>query len=134
VKSLIFERIASLLFPIIHAFAFFIFLRGHNSAGGGFVAGLISASAFIILALARDVESARRKLPISPLTLTGLGLFLAFAAVWLPGLSGREFMLGLWGSALGQHWGTPQLFDLGVYTVVVGVTQLLIFELLETED
>jgi multicomponent Na+:H+ antiporter subunit B len=133
-NSIIFERIARLLFPVINIFAFFIFMRGHHHAGGGFIAGLISASSFIILALATDIKTARQRLPISPIVLSGIGLLAGFAAVCLSALQGREFMVGLWTKALGQDWGTPQLFDLGVFIVVLGVSQLLIFELMETED
>ena len=61
----------------IDAFVY-IFLRGHNQPGGGFIAGLITAVALILQYMARGYEWTRERLPVAynlvavPLAFAGL--------------------------------------------------------------
>ena len=45
--SSILQTAARALMPLLLVFAVFLLLRGHNEPGGGFVAGLVVAIAFI---------------------------------------------------------------------------------------
>ena len=112
------------LLPLALAVAAYLFLRGHNLPGGGFVAGLVTAVALILQYLAAGIDFARPRLPQRAPELLALGLALAAgtgAASWL---FGRPFLTGAHG-----HVGLPLvgeveiasalLFDLGVYLVVV---------------
>lgn len=137
-NSLILQTATRLIHPLLIFFSIFVFLRGHNAPGGGFVGGLMAAAGFALYAIAHDAASARRALRIEPRWLIGGGLLLAGASGLLGPASGRPFMRGLWAGieviGLGPlDVGTPFVFDLGVYLVVWGVALLILFALMEEE-
>jgi multicomponent Na+:H+ antiporter subunit B len=136
VKPLILPTAARLLLPLLLLFSVFLLLRGHNQPGGGFAAGLVAAAAFALYAIATDVPTARRALGVAPRTLLGVGLLVALGSGLLPVLGGRQFLMGLWGylslPGIGQvDVGTPLLFDVGVFLVVLGVTLTIVLSLAE---
>jgi multicomponent Na+:H+ antiporter subunit B len=63
-----------------------------------------------------------------------VGLLSALGSGCLSLVTGQPFLTGLWSTqevpVLGKI-GTPLLFDMGVYLVVVGITLLIIFSLAE---
>lgn len=126
--SSIFRTAARLLMPLILLFSVFLLLRGHNLPGGGFVGGLVAAAAFSLYAMAYGVERAQRALLVQPLTLLGLGLLIAVVSGLPAALRGQPFLTAQW--ALGPVTvGTPVVFDIGVFLVVVGVVLMMIFSL-----
>lgn len=136
--SLFLKTTTRLLMPFLLLFSIFLFLRGHNEPGGGFAGGLVAAAAFALCSIAFDVAEARRILRVEPRQLIGAGLLIALLSGGLSLLSGQPFLTGLWGSLplpdLGKiDIGTPLLFDLGVYLVVMGTTTTIIFALEEAE-
>lgn len=135
-NSLILRTATRFMLPLLLLFSLFLLLRGHNSPGGGFSGGLVAACAFVLYAIAFGVPEARRALGPDMRTVMGVGLLVALGS-GLPGmLTGRPLMTGVWTKVnlrgMGeQHVGTPLLFDLGVYVVVVGVTLTIILSLAE---
>lgn len=132
--SMILSTATRYLLPLLLMFSIFLLLRGHNEPGGGFVGGLVAAAALALYAMALGLRSARQVLAIDPRTLIYVGLLTA-AVSGLPALfRGLEFMTGLWSTqtlpVIGKL-GTPLLFDVGVYLVVIGVTLTIIFALME---
>ena len=78
--------IMRLLFPVIGTCAVYLFLRGHDLPGGGFVAGLAMAVAFIVQYMAGGTRWVEARLPILPVRWMGLGLLFAAgtgAGAWL---------------------------------------------------
>jgi multicomponent Na+:H+ antiporter subunit B len=131
--SLILRTASRYLLPLLLLFSVFLLLRGHNEMGGGFVGGLVAATAFSLYAMGYGVQLARQALRINPRILIGAGLLVALASGILPLFAGWPFMTGLWqhpDSPVG-HVGTPLLFDAGVYLLVLGVTLTIIFNLAE---
>jgi multicomponent Na+:H+ antiporter subunit B len=122
------------LLPLLLLFSVFLLVRGHNEPGGGFVGGLVAAAAFALYAIAFGVKPTREMLKLHPRTLLGLGLTVAVAAGLLSVLVGLPYMTGMWTSivlpAIGKL-GSPMLFDVGVYLVVVGMVLMIVFELAE---
>ncbi len=101
-------------------FSLYVYYRGHNDPGGGFVGGLIAAAGLIVYGFPRNVDPVRKLLRVSPFSLLGVGLCFALLS-GLPGLMlDKPFLTHVWTHALGLHLGTPMLFDMGVYLVVVG--------------
>lgn len=134
--SLILQTAVRYLLPLLLLFSLFVFGRGHNEPGGGFVGGLIAAAAFVLYAIAYDAGAARRILPVDPRVLIGLGLLTALVSGLISLLNGQPFMTGQWSSFELPGFGkveisTPVLFDLGVYLTVLGVTLVIIFALAE---
>ena len=84
--SLILRVAARVLVPLLLLFSLFMLLRGHNLPGGGFVGGLVAASAFVLYVLTAGVQASRKVLRVEPHTLLGLGLVCAtpFATHALP--------------------------------------------------
>ena len=117
------------LMPLLLLFALFLLLRGHNEPGGGFVAGLVVAAAYELYAIGYGVEKARAAMPVRTTTLLGVGLFIALASGLIPVLFGAPFLAGTW--LVPGVLGTPLLFDIGVFLVVIGVVLTMTFALAE---
>jgi multicomponent Na+:H+ antiporter subunit B len=134
--SLILRSAARLLLPLLLLFSIFLLLRGHNEPGGGFSGGLVAAAAFALLTIATDVPTTRRTLRMSPRLFIGAGLLVAVASGAIGLIGGGVFLTGLWaelplpgGAKLAV--GTPLLFDVGVYLVVIGVVLTIVLSLME---
>jgi multicomponent Na+:H+ antiporter subunit B len=130
VASPIFRTAARLLMPLLLVFSVFLLLRGHNEPGGGFVGGLVAASAFALYGIAFGVQRARQALLVQPLTLLGTGLLIALASGLPAVLEGQPFLTAFWASGP-VAFGTPAVFDAGVFLVVAGVVLMMIFSLAE---
>lgn len=113
-----------ILAPILYLLAVFLFLRGHNEPGGGFIAGLAAAAAIQLQILSRGDVYIRNRIGRYLHPLTGIGLVLAASAALL-GLRNGGFFKNVWTSiTIGEttiDLGTPVMFDLGVFLVVVSV-------------
>ena len=123
-RTLIFRTIAPGLTSLMLLFSVFVLLRGHNEPGGGFIGGLIAASAFAIHGIAFGVVSVRRALYFHPMAVAGFGLFLAAMSGFLSLFFEVPFLTGIWWSidlpGLSLDLSTVMAFDIGVYLVVVG--------------
>jgi multicomponent K+:H+ antiporter subunit A len=126
--------IMRLMFPVITVLAFYLLLRGHNLPGGGFVAGITLAVAVILQYMAGGARWAESGLRIRPTRWIGTGLLLAGATgagAWLfahPFLTSHTLHLAL--PLLGEvHLPSAFLFDLGVFSLVVGATGLILIAL-----
>jgi multicomponent Na+:H+ antiporter subunit B len=126
-RSLILQKVARGILPVTTLFALYLLLRGHNHPGGGFIAGLVTASALVLQGLAFGAERTRRQLfrLIRPAPWVGLAIAIA-AGMWgvvmgLPFLTHGHWYLNLPGGD-SVHLSTTLVFDIGVYMVVVGAT------------
>lgn len=126
--------IMRLMFPVIAVLAFYILLRGHNLPGGGFVAGITLAVAVILQYMAGGTRWTESRLAIRPTRWIGTGLVLAGttgAGAWLfahPFLTSHTAQLAL--PLVGEvHLPSAFFFDLGVFSLVVGATGLMLIAL-----
>lgn len=123
---------------IILMFAVHIFFAGHYTPGGGFVGGLLTASAIVLLMLAFDLETVKKILPVNYVFMTAVGLLIALGTASASIIFDVPFFthaydyfnLPLFGKT-SLH--SAALFDLGVYLVVVGVTMTIIQTIGEDE-
>jgi multicomponent Na+:H+ antiporter subunit B len=129
-SSSILRTAARVLMPLLLLFALFLLLRGHNEPGGGFVGGLIVAAAFALHAIAYGVAASRRALVVEPSTLLGAGLLVALLSGLLAVIVGQPFLTSQW-ITIGITLGTPLIFDVGVFLVVIGVVLTMTFTLAE---
>jgi multicomponent Na+:H+ antiporter subunit B len=128
-NSLILTAVSRLVGGLMLAFSIYLLLRGHNEPGGGFVGGLVAASAVALIAMANGAASARRALLVEPRVLIVTGLAVAVAAGLLAAFAAKPFLTGLWQVVAGLPLGTPLLFDIGVYFTVFGAVAMLILAL-----
>jgi len=120
-----------LALPIIALFAVFLFMRGHNLPGGGFVAGLTLSVAIILQYMVGGTAWVESKMRLHPQRWIGLGLLFAVLTgmgAWLFGYPfltshGAHLHLPLVGEI---HVPSAFLFDLGVFSLVVGATMLIL--------
>lgn len=120
-----------LLLPIAALISVYFLLRGHNLPGGGFVGGLIMATAIILQYMVGGVVWVESRPLIQPQTWIALGMLTAGSAamlVWLyakPFLSAQSWNLTV--PLIGTiHTSSALLFDIGVYMLVVGSTVLML--------
>ena len=126
--------IVQLLLPVSGMVAVFFLLRGHNEPGGGFVAGLIVATAVILQYLVGGTAWAESRTRIHPQYWIGLGLLCAAGAGLSAWLVPRPFLSALaWDATLPMigtvHLSTVLLFDVGVFLLVIGATVLILVAL-----
>jgi multicomponent Na+:H+ antiporter subunit B len=131
--SIIFRTATRYMFPPLLVFSVDLLLRGHHYPGGGFVGGLFAGTAFSLYALAFSVAEARGILRIDPRDITAAGLAVALLSGIPPLFSGAAFLTGTWWELPFMDLGTPLIFDIGVYLVVLGVLLTLVFSLGEEE-
>ncbi len=120
-----------LLLPFAAVVSAYIFMRGHNEPGGGFVAGLVLSVALILQYIISGVEWVEAHLPLVPRRWIATGLLCALAtgagavALGYPFLTTHTAHLHLpW---LGDvHVASALFFDIGVFTLVVGSTLLIL--------
>ncbi|HUX83107.1 MAG TPA: monovalent cation/H+ antiporter subunit A [Halothiobacillus sp.] len=131
---LLFQTLSQLLLPLTLVFGLYILLRGHNAPGGGFIAGLIVASALITQYLAHGIHHTENRLLIPTHGAIGLGLLLALGTGLASIGAGYPFLTSTFG-----HWQIPFLgnlelasamvFDLGVFLVVLGASVLMLVQM-----
>jgi multicomponent Na+:H+ antiporter subunit B len=133
-RSLIFLTATTYLLPLLLLLSIYLMLHGHDFPGGGFVGGLVASAAFALYAISHGVEESRKMIRVDPRTLIGVGLLMALLSGCLSLLWGEPFLTGMWTTlepVIEWEIGTPVVFDLGVYFVVIGATLTIIFSLAE---
>ncbi|MFZ2858904.1 monovalent cation/H+ antiporter subunit A [Acidovorax sp.] len=120
-----------LLLPFATVVAFYLFMRGHNEPGGGFVAGLVFSVALLLQYIVSGTHWVEAHLPLFPRRWIGTGLLFALGTglgaivVGYPFLTSHTVHLNL--PLLGDiHVASAMFFDMGVFTLVVGSTLLIL--------
>jgi multicomponent K+:H+ antiporter subunit A len=134
-SPLLMRTTMSWVLPLALVVSVYIFLRGHNQPGGGFIAGLITAMALIIQYMALGQDEAERRLKAAAGRLYELWIALGLCIAGLTGIAAWAWQRPFLTSAhahvspiiLGElHLTSAAVFDLGVYITVVGATMLII--------
>ncbi|MFA7623462.1 MAG: monovalent cation/H+ antiporter subunit A [Pusillimonas sp.] len=126
--------LARLLLPMAALVSVFFLLRGHNLPGGGFVAGLIFATAIILQYVVGGTLWVEARQNIKPQYWLGLGALIAGGAAISAWWVARPFLaafkvdlaLPLVGSL---KLSSVLIFDIGVYMLVIGSTVLILVAL-----
>ncbi|MBQ0744003.1 MAG: monovalent cation/H+ antiporter subunit A [Pseudomonas sp.] len=127
-------NLSQVILPLALMVSAYIFLRGHNLPGGGFIAGLITAVALILQYVASGEKWTTERWGVNYHHLAGWGVIIA----GLTGLGslfwGYPFLTSSFGyfniPLIGKtELATAMLFDLGVYLTVVGATLLILANL-----
>jgi len=122
------------MFPVVIVVAVYMFMRGHDLPGGGFIAGIIMSLAFILQYLASGTRWVEERLRILPVLWIGWGLLLALLTGLGATLLGAPFLTSAFAYAdipfIGKvPMATALLFDLGVFALVVGAVVLMLVAL-----
>ena len=130
-NNLILRTTTALIAFILLGLGIYMLLAGHNSPGGGFVGGLITSSAVVLLYMAYGQEYVNKILPINFRTLIPIGLIIALLTGVGAFLFQAPFLTQTFGHAHFPFFGdvelaTAMLFDIGVYLTVLGTTVTII--------
>ena len=135
-RSFILKVANRLLVGLILVFSVYLLFRGHNEPGGGFSAALVAGTGFSLFVIAEGPFALRSALYFDPLSIAAVGLILALCSGLIAVVTGYPFLTGMWwvsDAAAGVPVaGTPLLFDLGVYLVVLGAILTLVLCLEES--
>ena len=117
------------MMPLALMVAAYIFFRGHNLPGGGFIAGLIAAIAIIMQYMASGFAWATERQRYPYHAIIGSGVLIAAATGLGSWFSGTPFLTSAfgyihWAPLEEFEWATAALFDLGVFLAVVGAVLL----------
>jgi multisubunit Na+/H+ antiporter MnhB subunit len=117
--------------PITVVISVVILWQGHNFPGGGFIAGVMAASAGAMYLLAFGLRGAAR---VPWWKVSVVGLLISVSTGTVPFVRGYTFMdhgiLDFHLPLLGhQHVPTATFFDLGVYLIVLGTLMTIFVEL-----
>ncbi|HAQ07060.1 MAG TPA: Na(+)/H(+) antiporter subunit B [Bacillus bacterium] len=137
-NDVILQTVTKLTLYVIILFSIHLFFAGHYYPGGGFIGGLMTSGAIVLLLLAFDIKTVQTILPIDYIKVTAVGLLIAVATgagalfVDMPFLTHAFTYAEL--PILGKtSLHTAVLFDTGVYLVVIGVTMTIIQTIGESE-
>ncbi|MFG0293409.1 MAG: hydrogen gas-evolving membrane-bound hydrogenase subunit E [Phycisphaerales bacterium JB050] len=127
-RSVLLRTAMKLILPVSLLFAGYIFFKGHNEPGGGFIAGLIASVGLAAYRMSEGGQALRRLIPITPGGMGAIGLAIALTTGLLPVLVGLPFFtsgqgyIPLPGADAPYHWTSVMFFDLGVFIVVIAVS------------
>ncbi len=124
-RSMLLRSSMPLILPLTLLFAVFVFFKGHNEPGGGFIGGLIASVGIVAYRMSEGPHALKRLIPIKPGVLVSIGLSVAAITAITPLFSGQPILTL-------PHFNVPRLgsdpyhftgaafFDLGVMLVVIG--------------
>ena len=120
-----------LVLPLACMVSVYLFMRGHNEPGGGFVAGLVMSVALLLQYIVSGTVWVEEHMPLRPRRWIGVGLLTALATGVGSWFLGYPFMTThtahLTLPLIGEIYIASALFfDIGVFTLVVGSTLLVL--------
>ncbi|SDY50303.1 multicomponent Na+:H+ antiporter subunit B [Evansella caseinilytica] len=135
---LLLHTITRIVTFIILSFSIFLFFAGHNNPGGGFIGGLMTAAALLLLYISFDMKTIKVVLPFDYSKIIAVGLLIAIGTGLNSLFHGDAFLTQYFDyfdvPVLGEIELTTALpFDLGVYLVVVAVALLTIITIAEDD-
>ncbi len=123
-KTIILATAIKLLMPLFIIFSLYLLFRGHNDPGGGFIGGLIGSIGFVFYSMTYGPKATKMKYKINAMAIMATGLLLAGASGMASVFFGDPFLTSIWADFylpfIGRP-GTPLLFDVGVYVLVIGI-------------
>ncbi|MFD1850285.1 Na(+)/H(+) antiporter subunit B [Oceanobacillus bengalensis] len=137
-NNLILRTTTSLIAFLLLGFALYLLFAGHNDPGGGFVGGLLTSGAILLLYMAYGIEAMKKMLPFDFKVLIPIGLTTAVLTSAGSFLFGVPFLSHTFGYFQFPIFGevelaTAMLFDFGVYFTVVGVVMTIIITIAEDQ-
>jgi multicomponent K+:H+ antiporter subunit A len=123
--------IARTMLPLALVVAVYLFLRGHNLPGGGFIAALVASTALILQYLSDGSAMARARIGWRYQMLLGAGILIAVFTGIGSLLLGYPFLTTSFAyvslPVIGEfELATAMLFDLGVFIAVVATVMLIL--------
>src|SRR5699024_8351620 len=130
INDLILRTVTKLIVFIILTLAIYLFFSGHDAPGGGFIGGLVLASAIVLLLLTYDIETIKYSIPFDFKIVSAIGALIVLI------IFGEPFLTQTFATVILPFLGEVELstvtfFELGVALVVVGVVVTIILSISE---
>ncbi|MEH7886180.1 Na(+)/H(+) antiporter subunit B [Bacillus sp. JJ1609] len=137
-NDIILQTVTKFTLFVIILFSIHLFFAGHYYPGGGFIGGLMTSGAIVLLLLAFDIKTVKAILPFDYIKVIAVGLLFSIGTgaggliMDMPFLTHAFTYVDL--PLLGKtSLHTAVLFDTGVFLVVIGVTMTIIQTIGESE-
>ncbi|MGE0371274.1 MAG: monovalent cation/H+ antiporter subunit A [Gammaproteobacteria bacterium] len=131
---LIMATLSRPLLPLALLVSLYLFLRGHDLPGGGFIAGLVTGVALILQYLANGIAWTRERLVLDYYPLIATGILISTFTGLASWMFDRPFLTSAFAHPHLPLIGEVALasalsFDIGVYLAVVGTVMLILARL-----
>lgn len=138
-SNLMLYNITRVVTFVLLAFSLYLFFAGHNNPGGGFIGGLMTASALLLMYLGFDMKRVKKAIPFNFTTMIAVGLLVALFTGVSSMLFGYPFLTQFYEyvnlPVLGRTGLATSLpFDLGIYLVVVAIALTIILAIAEDDS
>lgn len=136
INNLILRTSSRFVVFIILTLALYLFFAGHNNPGGGFIAGLVLSSAYVLMLMVNDIETVQKSIPLDFKKVAAFGTFLAVGTGFGGIIFGAPFLTQVFGHFHLPLFGmveltTVTIFEAGVTLTVVGVVTTIILSISE---
>ncbi|MCM2677093.1 Na(+)/H(+) antiporter subunit B [Alkalicoccobacillus plakortidis] len=136
VNDVILQTVSKVATFIILTFGVYLFLAGHHEPGGGFIGGLVLASALVLLYLAFDIETVQKGIPINYRLMASIGVLISVCAGISALFYGASYLnqefayfdLPIFGET---ELTTVTIFEIGVSLAVIGTALTIILSISE---
>ena len=136
INDVILRTVTTVVVFIILTLATYLFFSGHDAPGGGFIGGLVLASAFVLLLLSFDIETVQKGIPIDFKQLAAAGVIIVLISGFASVIFGQpflnqvffEFTVPFYGHI---KWTSATIFEIGVAMTVIGVVVTIILSISE---
>ncbi|MEK4094182.1 Na(+)/H(+) antiporter subunit B [Viridibacillus sp. FSL H8-0110] len=138
INDVILRTVTKIVVFIILTLSVYLFFSGHYSPGGGFIGGLVLASAIVLMYLTSDIETVHKGMPFDFKLVAALGVLIATGTGFASVIFGKDFMtqvamklnLPIFGET---ELASVVLFEAGVAMTVIGVVVTIILSISEDE-
>lgn len=135
-NNVILQTVTQVAVFIIFTFSIYLFMNGHHNPGGGFIGGLSTAAAIVLLYLSFGIEKVRENIRIDFKKLAAVGVFLAVGTGLAGVVFGQPFLTQTFGHVQLPIFGDTELasaliFDTGVALAVIGTAVNIILSICE---
>ena len=132
--SLMLQLVSRGVLPFTVLIAIYLYLRGHNAPGGGFIAGLVLAIGLVLQHVSQGADWVARHGRGDFRAWVAWGLVLAAATGLSSWLFGAPFLTSTYDypwlpGVGGLPLASASAFDLGVFLVVVGATMVMLLSI-----
>lgn len=135
-NNIILQTVTRVAVFIIFTFSIYLFMSGHHQPGGGFIGGLSTAAAIVLLYLSFGIEKVRENIRVDFKKLAAVGVFIAVGTGLASIVYGQAFLTQSFGHFDLPIFGdtelaTAMLFDTGVALAVIGTAVNIILSISE---
>jgi multicomponent K+:H+ antiporter subunit A len=128
---LMLQLVSRLVLPFAVLVSIYLYLRGHNLPGGGFIAGLVLALGLMLQYVAHGLRWVDERAPIDYGAWIAAGLAIAAATGFASWWFGAPFLTSTYDypwlpGVGGVPLASAASFDLGVFLVVTGATMVML--------